>query len=92
MKTEIILKEEISALRFPLAEVLTEAQSIQSRNKALALAMQLGNSLKHKVKILFKDFYKVQMVETTVWFANEQHVVLKGGVVIPTARIIKINL
>ena len=54
--------------------------------------MKLGNGYKSKCKIYFEDNEGIKMVETTVWFADNDHVVLKGDNRIPLSNIVKIEM
>ncbi len=91
LKTKFIEKEQITSLKFPDSEVLTSNEEIVERNNNLMKAMTLGNSIKHKVKIHFKDVYNHNYVETTVWYANSKHIALKGGIIIPIKSIYKVE-
>ncbi|MFN6038139.1 MAG: hypothetical protein ACK452_06705 [Bacteroidota bacterium] len=92
MKFEPIQKEHIPYLKFPDEDVLLDADKISERYHALQYAMRFGNSLKHKVAILFKDINDLKTVETSIWYADNQFVVLKGGVVLPVKRIMNVKL
>ena len=45
--------------------------------------MRLGNSLKRKVKIIFKDIVGLKEVETTIWGFTDKNVILKKTTIIP---------
>jgi hypothetical protein len=66
--------------------VLTAEQRMQ-RLDNLKKAMVLGNSYKSKCSIVFEDAEGLKNVETTIWMANELHIVLKGGIVLPISSI-----
>ena len=66
MKIEPIQKENIPYLHFPDEDVLSDEEKISERNHFLQYAMRYGNSLRHKVEILFKDSGDIKRVETTV--------------------------
>ncbi len=87
-----IEKEEIENLKFPSAEVLTDASSINERDSELKRAMALGNLEHGKIKIYFEDDSTCYMVETTVWGVTDKRVILKQGVVIPIQRIHAIKI
>lgn len=92
MKATQINKEEIKSLNFYSRDVVNDKQSVKQRLKKLFLAMQAGNSFKHKVKIYFQDVFGYKYVETTVWYASESHVMLKGGVLLPVKSIVDVEL
>lgn len=92
IESEAVDKDTIKVLTFPKEEVLTKETEKLNRMDQLNLAMKLGNMLKHKVRIFFKDASGLRHVETTVWYASNSHVSLKGGVTIPVQRIIKVEV
>jgi hypothetical protein len=53
----------------------------------LKKAMVLGNSYKSKCTLVIEDSEGLKNVETTIWMADELHIVLKGGIVIPISSI-----
>lgn len=72
-------------------DVLTNPDEIQKRYRDLLNAMTLGNNFKHKVKIYTKIKDKINVMEASVWYANSQHVTLKGGAVLPVKSILKVE-
>ena len=90
MSVSIIAKEEIHDLSFPHKDLnnIEKKALLDECEKA----MKLGNSYKGKCKIYFEDSEGIKMVETTVWFADNEHVVLKGDNRIPLSNIVKIEL
>lgn len=89
---EKIEKEMISGLRFPDAEVLTDAHAKEDRKHELARALTLGNLEQTKIRIYFEDDSSCRVVETTVWGVTDKRVILKQGVVIPINRIHKVKI
>lgn len=92
LKSSHIDKEKIKKLKFPSNDVLIAEEDKTERNSNLLKAMMLGNSIKHKVKIYFKDINNYKHVETTVWYANSSHINLKGGIIIPVKSIYKVEI
>ena len=87
-----IQKEAISQLQFSKTEVLTDAMSKQTRSNALNRALQLGNLLKNKVNIYFKDVEdNLMRVNTTIWGLTTDAVILKQGIIIPRNRVVFID-
>jgi len=85
-------KEYLYALRFPSEDVLTDRVSKKSRLFCLKRAMRLGNLLKNKVTIYFKDSHeKLIRIQSTVWAVTQKDVVLKKGVILPLHRIISVD-
>ena len=78
-----IEKEEVAGLHFPKEEVL-EADV----NRAISL----GNLEHYKVKIYFADDSGEKVVNTTIWAVTDVAIVLKQHVLIPTHRIIKLEI
>lgn len=92
MNAVVLKKEMVPALTFPSQDVLIDFESKRNRFFDLMRAMRLGNLFKHKVKLYFMDVLKKFCVETTIWHANTKHVTLKGGVIIPVNRILKVEI
>ncbi|MFM9987983.1 hypothetical protein [Flavobacterium sp.] len=86
---EIIEKELIDQLHFPVADVLDDKEEINQRNLDLDRALSLGNLEHSKIKIYFEDDQSKKVVETTIWGVTDKRVILKQGVVIPINRIYK---
>lgn len=82
-----IEKEQISDLKFPEQDVLSNNDDKKIRAASLERAMKLGNLEHNKIKILFEDADGLKQVETTVWGVTDKRVILKQGVVIPIHRI-----
>jgi hypothetical protein len=91
-KGTLIQKEEISTLTFVENEVLTNPEDIERRKRNLDSAMQMGNSFKAKVLIVFDTTEGTFYTDTTIWAATEQYIDLKGGVNIPVRAIREIVL
>lgn len=63
------------------------AQESRERADKLRRAMVLGNGYKNKCTIVFEDAQGLKHVETTIWMADELHVILKGGIILPVSAI-----
>lgn len=87
-----IAKELIPHLHFDRTiEVLESKMDRRARNRMLYFAMILGNNYKSKVRITFESAEGIREVDTTVWMATEETVMLKGGVSIPVGCILKVE-
>ncbi len=87
-----IEKEAIIKIRFSKEEVLLDKQQKQSRKTDLNRALQLGNLLKNKVNIYFKDVEENLMrVNTTIWGVTTDAVILKQGILIPRNRVVFVD-
>lgn len=82
-----IEKEELK--NFVPAKKVAEISPQQRKQKLddLKRAMVLGNSYKSKCTIVIETADGLKDVETTIWMANEMHIVLKGGIIIPISSI-----
>ena len=88
----IIQKENISHIKFPKEDVLLDKGKQKVRTYYLNRASQLGNLLKNKVHIYFKDAENNLMrVHTTIWAVTQNSVILKKGTIIPLHRIVYID-
>ncbi len=92
LEVQHIQKEEIAGLKFPKADVLATAAERKERFSKLEKAMLLGNGYKVKVKIVFDSVDSTYIVETTVWEASEDDLMLKGDVHIPIHCIRDVEL
>ncbi len=87
---QTIEKEEVSSLKFPHEDVMSDKQDVMQRKSDLERALTLGNLEHLKIKIYFEDDTIKRVTETTVWGITADEVILKKGVVIPINRIHKI--
>ena len=85
-------KEALPALRFPRDPVNLHARHRTSLQRKIHQAMVLGNSEHCKCRILFKDNEGLKYVETTVWSADKDRIVLKSGISLPVGRVIDVEL
>lgn len=92
MKTmyQLIEKERIGELKFPVQDVLLSEIDRKTRLEELHRAMALGNLDHIKTKIIFEDDKDLKAVETTIWGVTEYKIILKKGMVIPIHRIHKV--
>lgn len=91
LKSYSIDKNSIKDLKFEDNDVLDKNDAIE-RMDNLQKAAMLGNAIKHKVRIFFKDQQSNKHVETTVWHADEKYISLKGGITLPVKSIYKIEI
>lgn len=87
---DTIEKEQIATLTFRDTE--TVIQNPLEIKRQLTRALVLGNSQKHKVRLIFDSDAGMKMVYTTIWGLGEEHVILKKGIAIPTDKIIEVRL
>jgi hypothetical protein len=85
MKATFISKEQITNCNFSPVSIN------ENIDRDLYNAMVLGNNFKGKCKIIFNTLEGVNAVETTVWSVSENHVLLKGDIVIPLNSIIQVE-
>ncbi len=88
----VVEKEQIADFHFPHeGVVLTDLEKAELRT-GLARSIALGNLEHQKVRIYFEDDTAKKVVETTIWAVTEEAIVLKQNVVIPTHRIVKLEI
>ena len=87
-----VRKENIPTLHFDSHEVLGTDFEKQQRRENLYKAMVLGNTYKKKVTIRFETDEGSKEVQTTIWAATDDSVLLKGGIHIPIRCIREVNL
>ncbi len=88
---EIINKEDVPKYHFVSYEVLDHTADRQHRKAELEKAMILGNADHVKIKLFFMTDDGLKEVETTVWAATDETVMLKGGIAVPVHAITKIE-
>jgi hypothetical protein len=89
---KIIAKEELLHARFPQKDVLQDDVQKVLRKLSLQKAEKLGNGHKSKVRIEFTSLnHKFNIVNTTVWAATEEYVMLKGGMFLPVSAILNVE-
>lgn len=87
-----VQKEYIPQIKFPKEDVFLNKNQRIIRTYCLNRASQLGNLLKNKVNIYFKDAEnKLMRVHTTIWAVTQNSVILKKGTIIPRHRIVYID-
>lgn len=87
MFEKLIPKEAIESYHIVQAE---EDRSVYWKQH-LNYAVRLGNEFKSKTTVTFNTAEGPQSVETTVWSLTENHISLKGGVLIPLNSIIDVH-
>ena len=88
----VIQKENIPQLKFSNDEVLQSLKKQKLRTHYLERATQLGNLLKTKVNIYFKDSTnRLMSVNTTIWAVTSDFVILKQGVTIPKHSVVYVE-
>lgn len=86
-RAELVEKELIPSMKFPVEEVLLTEEERKQRARKIHRATSLGNLEKHKVHIVFEDNNGLKKTSTTIWAQTEKKIVLKGGNSIPVHRI-----
>lgn len=92
LQPQVVSKEDVANFHFPHEDVLTDAAEKIARADDAKKAASLGNTEKFKIKIIFGDNEGTKQVETTIWAAGPENIVLKQGVFIPVHRIYKMKL
>lgn len=86
-QAQLLEKEEVNSLKFPVEEVLDSESDIRARSQKIHRATSLGNLEKYKVTIVFQDSVGAKKISTTIWAQTEKKILLKGGMSIPVHRI-----
>lgn len=89
---DLIEKEDVANLHFPVDEVLKKQAQMDLRQKGLNRANALGNLEHHKVRIYFRDEEGDKYIETTIWGVTDHEIVLKKNVVLPIHRITQLEI
>lgn len=85
-------KEFLYALKFTEEDVIQTRLEQELREHSLYRAMYLGNVLKNKVRIYFKDsLRRTIFIETTIWGVTKEDIILKKGVTLPIKSILEID-
>ena len=92
MSIPLIEKEEVPKYKFVAHDVLKTELERKDRFHKLEKAMLLGNGYKAKVKITFETLEGVKKIETTVWEASEDQLMIKSDVMIPIHSILDVEL
>lgn len=86
-------KEYLYALKFTEEDVFKTRREQELRMHSLNKALYLGNVLKNKVRIYFKDSLKrIIFIDTTIWGVTKEDVILKKGVTLPIKSVLEIDL
>ncbi len=89
MKPILIEKEEVIQLSF---KNKSDREINQEIIKKLEEATFLGNSIHHKVHIVFEDDECLKEIHTTIWATGTRFICIKGGMWIPIDRIIDVKI
>ncbi len=87
---ETVEKETLSTLIFAHDEVLTSAEERAHRRHDAERATTLGNAYHNKLSIYFRTADgATKRVNTTIWAADEEHLTLKSGALIPLRAVLR---
>jgi len=89
---QLVEKETVGDLVFPLDEILTSNSEILNRKLSIDRAISLGNLERQKVKIIFSDTIGIKKVNTTIWAVTDKAILLKQNTVVPIHRIHKLEI
>jgi hypothetical protein len=92
MDAKKIEKEEIVHLHFLPNDVLKNDEQRRDRGQKLIYAAAIGNTEKHKCKIVFNSQEGDNYVETTIWAVTDKYLCLKGGILLLITSIIEVVL
>ena len=89
---QLVEKETVGDLVFPLDEILTSNSEILNRKLSIDRAISLGNLELQKVKIIFSDTTGIKKVNTTILAVTEKAILHKQNTVVPIHRIHKLEI
>ncbi|HRO74900.1 MAG TPA: hypothetical protein PLP27_01980 [Crocinitomicaceae bacterium] len=89
MEPVLLEKEAVKDLTFWKSATTSPSEDIR---KKLEEATFLGNSLHHKVGIIFEDDEGIKQINTTIWATGQKFICIKGGMWIPIDHILEIKL
>lgn len=85
-------RESLKNVKFSKDDVLLDDIKKRLRSIYLKKAETLGNTYKGKVRMVIQtEDFDLIAVETTIWYVNESHISLKGGINVPTKSICEIQ-
>ncbi|TYZ07803.1 hypothetical protein FY528_13990 [Hymenobacter lutimineralis] len=89
---EIISKEVVQQLHFPVSDVLATPDARNLRRYSAERATTLGNGYHGKVDIYFKTADgETKRVQTTVWANDAEYITLKSGAFLPMRSVLGID-
>lgn len=91
METMMIEKEMLAMLPLKSADCPTAIDREVLRDKLNEAAL-LGNTYKSKCTLTIQTADGARKVNTTVWYASDNHVCLKGGITIPVKCIVNLEI
>lgn len=89
--TTLIPKELVSSLRFPKQPLPLSESEREEIHRRIGEAARLGNGEHGKCRIIFQDNEGEKAVETTIWTYDRDNIVLKYGMTIPVARVLRVE-
>ena len=89
---QLIEKEEVHLLHFPIDEILITKEELSMRKMSIDRSISLGNLERHKVTIFFSDNQGLKKVNTTIWAVTDKAIVLKQNTIVPIHRIHKLEI
>ncbi len=92
-KIHLTKKEFLYALKFTKEDVIKTRPEQELRMLTIHRAMHLGNVLKNKVRIYFRDSLdRIIYLDTTIWGVTRKDIILKKGVTLPIKSVLEIDL
>jgi hypothetical protein len=90
--TTVIPKELVATLRFPKQPLPMSDSDRDEVRRRIGEAARLGNGEHGKCRIIFQDAEGEKAVETTIWTYDRDNIVLKYGMTIPIARVLRVEI
>lgn len=92
LKNRINRSERNLIVKYPSTDVLVSDEEAKIRQQDLNHAMKLGNTFKQNVKLYYKESNLHKCIETAILFVSNEHVTIRGGVVLPIRSIYKVEI
>ena len=92
LRNKVNQKKDLVKPKFNIADVLNTNEEVELRKQDLSHAMKLGVSFKQNVKLYYKESNLHKCIETAILFVNNEHVTIRGGVVLPIRSIYKVEI
>ena len=92
LKNTVSSKNNLSINKYDKNDVLLSNEQIEIRNQDLKCAMKLGNNFRQNVKLYYRESNLHKCIETAILFVNNEHVTIRGGIVLPIRSIYKVEI
>ena len=92
LKSRITRQEPVLISKYSPSDVLVSREETKIRQQDLNHAMKLGNTFRQNVKLYYKESNLHKCIETAILYVNNDHVTIRGGIVLPIRSIYKVEI